>query len=1068
MAGSPLASRRVESAEPVTVVGVVVVHEPGAWFVETLRALRAQNYPDLRWLFLISSDPDGSATASITEVLPNALVRPVDPSGGFAASANTVLDLVAGDNGLFLVCHDDIAPEPGAVSVLVAEFHRSNAGLVGPKLVDWHDPTRLQSVGSGLDRFGEPDSPIEEGEVDQEQHDGVRDVFVLSSACLLARADLFRSLGGFDRRAGLHGDDVDLCWRAHWAGARVIIAPDAVVRHRADIESRQPDIDHDRERARRRMMTVLSLTGAARVAPRALTLIAVTLAEFVIGAFTGRLAEGWRSLTALGHTIARLPVVIARRHEIRLQRSVPEAEVISLQTRGSARLASYLRSRQTATYVSQGTTVRRWRERSSGLGLTWAAVIALVVIGSRDGIINGFRPVGGFLPLPSEAFGWFAAMWSSWDPRGIGATSPAPTGWGILGALDTALLFHEGLALTALVLGLVLLGILGASRLASVFPLSRARIAAIVVYAGAPVVARALGAGDLDALVLYAALPWIVELLRRIAGIATADPGAVLGDLPDGLDDPSPVLRRRLIAGLILVTATTGALSPSSLVVIAGVGVTMALGGLLARADLAVNAWFLVATLIAVVGAWVANLPWSTTWTSVELVGSATSGDRTGVWRSLAGGDPDRWYDLLALGLWVPLLAALLVSRAWRMTWAVRGAVTVLAAATIIVLDDRGLIGLPTPPRDHLTVAIALGLALGAASITGGFRLDVLGRDFGWRQPLALLANLGLVIGLVPALVAVGAGDWRAPQTPTATLIASQFPARSEVGSYRVLWLGDARLLPVPGNPSDTGVAWVVVDGGPLDLRHASATPLGPAAERIESAIGHLAEGTTARAGRLLAPLGIRYIAVPVADGVTSRIDDPLPPPAGLVAALAAQLDIGAIQSPPTVEVFVNRSWIPPAAFLTDGTAEASTLAGEGSLVVADLSGTSTLVDPRGEAVDVVDVSARRGATSTQVPTAGVLHLGVPFDGSWRASLDGAPLESRAGFGVTTAFDVPGPGVLEISYDRPISRTLWLALLAAIWLALIAATLRTRGGPSEAHDPILDLGPLPSVEEGPR
>ena len=837
---------------------------------------------------------------------------------------------------------------------------------------------------------------------------------------------------------------------------------------RSDLEGRRPDIDHERERARRRMMAVLSLTGAARVIPRALTLTAVTIVEFVVGAFTGRLAEGWRSLTALGHTIMRLPVVIARRHEIRLQRAVPELEVMSLQTRGSARLASYLRSRQTATYVSQGSTVRRWRERSSGLGLTWAAVVALTVIGSRDAVINGIRPVGALLPLPSEAFGWFAAMWSAWDPRGIGATSPAPTGWGLLGALDTALLFHEGLALTVLALGLVLLGILGASRLASVFPLSRARIAAIVVYAAAPVVARSLGSGALDALVLYAALPWTVELLRRIAGIATADPGAVLGDLPDGLDDPSPVLRRRLIAGLILVTATAAALAPSSLVVIAGVGVAMTLGGLIARADLGVSAWFLVATLIAVVGAWVANLPWSTTWTSVDLLGAATAGERSGAWRSLAGGDPDRWYDLLALGLWVPLLAALLVSRAWRMTWAVRAMVTVLAAASIIFLDDRGLIGFPTPPRDQLTVAIALGLALGAASITGGFSLDVLGRDFGWRQPLALLANLGLVIGLVPALVSVGPGDWRVPQTPTATLISSQFPARSEVGSYRVLWIGDARLLPVPGNPSDTGVAWVVVDGGPLDMRHASATPLGPATERIESAIGHLAEGTTARAGRLLAPLGIRYIAVPVADGITSRIDDPLELPGGLLASLAAQLDIGAIQSPPTVEVFVNRSWIPPAAFLTGGTAEASTLAGEGSLVVADLSGTSTLVDPRGEAVDVVDVAARRGATSAEVPEAGVLHLGVPFDGSWRASLDGAPLEARAGFGVTTAFDVPGPGLLEISYARPFSRTLWLGLLAVIWLALIAATLRTRGGPVDHHDPILDLGPLPSVEEGPR
>ncbi|MEL0040298.1 MAG: glycosyltransferase family 2 protein, partial [Ilumatobacter sp.] len=248
----------MEAAEPVTVVGVVVVHEPGAWFAETLQALAAQNYPDLRWLILLASDPDGAARARIDEILPGALVREVDPSSGFAGAANGVLDLVAGDNGLFLLCHDDIAPDPGAVSMLVAEFHRSNAGLVGPKLVDWHDRDRLQSVGSGLDRFGEPYSPIEPGELDQSQHDAVRDVFVLPTACLLVRADLLRSLGGFDRRARLHGEDLDLCWRAHWAGARVIVAPEAVVRHRADIAGRRPEIDHGREHARRRMWSVLT------------------------------------------------------------------------------------------------------------------------------------------------------------------------------------------------------------------------------------------------------------------------------------------------------------------------------------------------------------------------------------------------------------------------------------------------------------------------------------------------------------------------------------------------------------------------------------------------------------------------------------------------------------------------------------------------------------------------------------------------------------------------------------------------------------------------------------------
>ena len=49
-----------------------------------------------------------------------------------------------------------------------------------------------------IDHYGVPFSGIEPGEVDQEQHDGVRDVFYVSHAAMLVRADLFHELGGFD------------------------------------------------------------------------------------------------------------------------------------------------------------------------------------------------------------------------------------------------------------------------------------------------------------------------------------------------------------------------------------------------------------------------------------------------------------------------------------------------------------------------------------------------------------------------------------------------------------------------------------------------------------------------------------------------------------------------------------------------------------------------------------------------------------------------------------------------------------------------------------------------------
>ena len=127
---------------------------------------------------------------------------------------------------------------------MVEEAYRSNAGIVGPKVVDHDHPEVLLEVGMAVDHYGVPFSGIEPDEVDQEQHDGVRDVFFVSHAAMLVRADLFHELGGFDPATFPGADDIDLCWRARLAGARVLVAPAARVaapaRHDGASSTRRP------------------------------------------------------------------------------------------------------------------------------------------------------------------------------------------------------------------------------------------------------------------------------------------------------------------------------------------------------------------------------------------------------------------------------------------------------------------------------------------------------------------------------------------------------------------------------------------------------------------------------------------------------------------------------------------------------------------------------------------------------------------------------------------------------------------------------------------------------------
>ena len=1025
------------SAPPV--VAVVVVHEPGDWLEETLDALADQDYPNLRFLFLVADGPAeprvplDTIEAAIAARLPNAFVRSLGANPGFSGAANEVSRLVEGENGFFLFCHDDVAPDPSAVRLLVEELYRSNAGVVGPKFVEWDDPGVLRSVGLGLDRFGVIDQPIESGEVDQEQHDGVRDVFVLPTAFVMVRADLFRELGGFDDAIGLYGEDIEFCWRVHHSGARVVVAPSARVRHRGRLPERRPDLNEIRLAARHRLRTVATMTGAARLPGRILELIVLTFAELVVGLFTGRFKQAFASLAALFGLIPRVPSIVARRRVVASVRRVPEREVLGLQERGSARLSSFLRTRDTATYVGSGTNVRRWKESTTAPAIAWIAVVLLVLIGSRTFFSDGIPTVGEFYKFPDSPGDLLARYTNGWNPRGTGATSPNPTGMATISLLSVTTLFRMGLLETVFIVGLVIVGLIGMWKLATVFPSTRARIAALVVYAASPLVSGAFGTGSLHVLVAFAAVPWVIHTLRRAVGVETADPRTAHLDVADGLVTLSwpERFRRTIQFGIVVGLAT--AFEPVVLVISVIVGVLLAVGTLLALAPWRTAVRYLGATLVGSLIALLLNIPWFTSWNWDSLVGPPPIGDPGRGIRALASfeiGPTD--FVSLSLALYLPVVAALLLARAWRLTWAVRAGVLVVGFGALAVFGDQDRLPFPAPEAGLLLVPVAVALAISAAASLAAFDLDVRDGSFGWRQPLGIAASIAVVVGVVPGTLAVAPGDWNIPSTTLAGLVQAQLPAVPEdgPGDYHVLLIGDARLLPLPATEYRDGVSFAVMSDNDLDT-----ADQWPASERsdetITDALDQISSGSTQRAGRLLAPLGIRYIVVPEFDGVNSTTTDPMELPTGLVAALDEQLDISSTVSIPTFGFFENTSWLPTYSLLTGATAEASRTAGDAALVRSDLS----------ESTAIFSGADAQSSASAQV-TPGVVHLAIPYDDNWTLEVDGVGIEPRRAFGVTMAFDVETAGVATLSYVTPGSRTAVLLLQVLFWLAALFGATR--------------------------
>ncbi len=1019
------------------VVAVVVAHEPGPWFDEVIEGLAAQDYPNFRVLFL-DTGAEGEFAARLGDRVPGAFVRSFEEHGGFGGAANEALRLVEG-SGFFCLLHDDVALEPDTIRLLVEETYRSNAGVVGPKLVSWDAPEHLLEVGSAADKFATPAPLVEPGELDQEQHDAVRDVFFVPSACLLVRIDLFRALGGFDEVLAFDGDDLDLCWRAHVAGARVLVAPVARARHRQDLAERRPTLDRPRLAARHRLRTVLtnySPSHLVRVLPQH-ALLTLTLA--VVAAVTGRFHTAAAELGAWPWNLARWGQIRAKRRQVKLSRLVPDREVRTLQVHGSARLSAFFRGR-TATGERLGSVGAAGRNMAASFRagaprsslVVWAVLIVLFLLGSRALITDGVAAVGTLLPFPDRASSLLGDYLTSWNLHGLGSAAALPAGYALLGLGGVATFGHMALLRTLLVVTPLLLGYLGAWRLARPLGSQRAKLGAVVIYAAVPLGYNAIATGRWAGVIVYGALPWVVASLARLSGLAPFAP-------QDGV--PSRSLLSRA-AGLALLTAVVSALVPvfALVVVLTGAGLflgTLPVGGVrgVARALAAAVVAALVAMLLLLLP-WGWSLLSSGSWPTLTSV-AIPGGERLGfaeVATFSTGPITMGWFGWAFAFV---VVAALLIGRDWRLAWASRATGLIVVSVLVAWLGDRGSLPFALPALEVVLAPAAVGLALAAAAGAAAVERDVAGTSLSWRQPLGTLAAIAVGISVLPALVAVPDGRWKLGTTDFADSLAF-LPTQRQAGDFRVLWVGDPRNIPGTPWELDSGTGYALSHNGPPTVRDLWAVAPTEAEALVAEALQLAADGQTARLGRLLAPMSIRYIAVPSERAPASEGTPEHVAPAALGTALASQLDLKAIELDDALVLYENTTWIPERASLSAGSAAASGQAGVDTLVRSDLSGSTAVL---GEASGPL---GHGGAVE-----AGTVYLSQGASDRWRLTVDGAEVPRTPAFGWANAFEVASPGRAALRFDRSPLRWLLVALQAAIWVALI--WLASRSGRRRAR-----------------
>lgn len=955
------------------VVAVIVTCDPGPWFEETLQSFATQDYPELSVLVLDAGSVE-DPTPRVATVLPSAFVRRLPENAGFAAAADAVLGMVAGASHL-LLCHDDVGLDSDVVHVLVEESFRSNAGIVSPKLVAWDDPSRLLHVGMAVDKGGAVVDRVDPGEIDHGQHDGVRDVFLAPGGCMLVRADLFAELGGFDPAVVAMGDDLDLCWRAQVAGARVIVAPSARVRHLERLAAGErplpggaPSLQALQRRHELRIVLVAySPFHLLRVLPQVLLL---SLGELAVAVLTGNRARARAVVHAWTWNWSRRKELRASRAALRERRRLSDSEVRRLQVGGSARLTAYLRrlfahgfeaahagaaaltAHRLATdepgadsevagapTLASGATALGSRPIPGSLGngagpwpadgaeepepapaaplslsaraLVWTVIVLVLLVGSRQLLGTGLPSMAGLLSWPA----WSTLLHrfvTGWHAPGLGGVNPTSPATGPLGVAALLLGGSSGLLQKVIVLGCIPVGAWGMARLARPFASPRGRLVATLAYLAVPVAYDALALGRWDALVSYAAAPWVVARLARASDLEPFSAG--YGSDRARRSRRRPLLRQIVALGVLEAVFTMLVPAGASLTLLMTVGLSVA-----ALLVLGSSGWRPVRRMLATaVGATAVATVLLAPWSFAMLAGSQRWQALTGV--ALAPGTGPGWSSLLRLavgpigdspltyGLVVAAALPLLVAARHRLTWAAMAWGLVLTSWLVCWTEGSGwTAGFAITPLVLLAPA-AVGVALGVGLGMAAFEQDLTAHRFGWRQVATVLAAAGAALGALPVLAGAGGGGWDVPTSGYGEAMAF-LANRAPAGGFRTLWLGDPRAFPGGGWQLEPGVAYAVTNGGLPDSTSlwigSSPDGAGTVANDVRLAQHH----DTVQLGHLLAGPAIHYVVVvqalaPVIPGYQTPAQFPVPP--ALTEALSSQSDLVAVPGQSGADVYVN------------------------------------------------------------------------------------------------------------------------------------------------------------------
>ncbi|MEO7453542.1 MAG: glycosyltransferase family 2 protein [Fimbriimonadales bacterium] len=207
-----------------------------------LQSLRAVAGEARTEVIVVDNNSEDRSAQMVEEEFPEVTLLAMSENLGFGKGHNKAFEVARG--GVLFPLNSDAVMHEGCFA-RVLEFLRSdpNIGVVGPKLLNPDGslqysarrfPTPMAALfrNTPLGKLFPKNRYTRDYLMTDWAHDEPRDVDWVSGAAFAFKRELYEQIGGFDERFFMFLEDVDLCYRAHAAGRRVVYLPEAIVTHK--------------------------------------------------------------------------------------------------------------------------------------------------------------------------------------------------------------------------------------------------------------------------------------------------------------------------------------------------------------------------------------------------------------------------------------------------------------------------------------------------------------------------------------------------------------------------------------------------------------------------------------------------------------------------------------------------------------------------------------------------------------------------------------------------------------------------------------------------------------------